>query len=85
LDDGEAAWIGSLTATEALDNNELKGLVPLECHQFMKLFEEPLAQELPPHRSFDHQIPIKEGNEVPFDIIYDLSEKELGALREYLN
>jgi site-specific recombinase XerC len=44
-----------------------------------------LAQELPPHRTFDHQIQIKEEKEVPFGPIYHLSEKELGALREYLD
>jgi hypothetical protein len=46
----------------------------------MDLFGEPLAQELPPHQTFDHQIRIKEGKEVPFGPIYHLSEKELGAL-----
>jgi hypothetical protein len=47
----------------------------------MNLFVEPLAQELPPHQTFDYQIPIKEGKEVPFGLIYHLSEKELRALR----
>jgi hypothetical protein len=51
----------------------------------MNLFVELLIQELPPHRMFDHQIRIKEGKEVPFRPIYLLSEKELGALREYLD
>jgi hypothetical protein len=51
----------------------------------MNLFTEPLAQELPPHQTFDYQIQIKEGKEVPFGPIYHLSKKELGALREYLD
>jgi hypothetical protein len=46
----------------------------------MRLFGEPLAEELPPHQTFDHQIRIKEGKEVPFGSIYYLSGKELGAL-----
>jgi hypothetical protein len=43
----------------------------------MTQFGEPLAQEFPSHRTFDHQIRIKEGKEVPFGPIYHLSEKEL--------
>jgi hypothetical protein len=85
LDEEEAVWIGSLTATKAPNTEELNELVPEEYHQFMDLFGEPLAQNLPPHRTFDHQIRIKEGKEVPFGPIYHLSEKELGALREYLD
>jgi hypothetical protein len=84
LDEEEAVWVGSLTATKAFTIEELKEFVPREYHAFMNLFGEPLAQELPPHRTFDHQIRIKEGKEVPCGLIYHLSEKELGALREYL-
>jgi hypothetical protein len=85
LEDKEMVWIGSLTATKAPNTNELKTLVPKEYHEFMNLFEEPLAQELPPHRTFNHQIQIKEGKEVPFGLIYHFSEKQLRALREYLD
>jgi hypothetical protein len=85
LDGEEMVWVGSLAATKAPDTKELKKVVPDEYHGFMELFGEPLAQELPPHRTFDHQIRIKEGKEVPFGPIYYLSEKELGALREYLD
>jgi hypothetical protein len=77
--------VKSLTPTKAPNTEELKTMVPNEYHKFMALFGEPLAQELPPHRTFDHQIQIKEGKEVPFCPIYYLSEKELGALQEYLD
>jgi hypothetical protein len=60
-------------------------MVPEEYHAFMELFGEPLAQELSPHCTFDHQIRIKEGKEVPFSPIYHLLEKEFGALRKYLD
>jgi hypothetical protein len=85
LDDMEMVWVGSLTATKALNSEELKKMVPDEYHEFMDLFGEPLVQELPLHQSFDYQIRIKEGKELPFGPIYHLSEKELGALREYLD
>jgi hypothetical protein len=85
LDDDKMVWIGSLTATKAPDPDKLKELVSEEYHEFMDLFGKPLAQELPPHRTIDYQIRIKEGKEVQFGPIYHLSEKELGALREYLD
>jgi hypothetical protein len=56
LDDKETVWIGSLTATKAPNMNELKEMVPEEYHEFMNLFGEPLAQELPSYRTFNHQI-----------------------------
>jgi hypothetical protein len=85
LDEEERVWVGSLTATRVPETEELKNLVPEKYHEFMNLFGEPLTQELSPHRTFDHQIRIKEENEVPFGLIYHLSEKELEALREYLD
>jgi hypothetical protein len=85
LDGEEMVWVGSLTATKAPDTKQLKEVVQEEYHEFMDLFGEPLTQELPPHRTFDYQIQIKEGKEVPFGPIYHLSEKELGALREFLD
>jgi hypothetical protein len=42
-------WIASLIATKAPNIKELKKLVPEEYYKFMNLFEELLAQELPPH------------------------------------
>jgi hypothetical protein len=85
LEDEETVRIGSLTTTKALNTNKLKNMVPDEYHKFMDLFGEPLVQECPPHRTFDHQIRIKEGKKVPFSLIYHLSEKELGVLREHLD
>jgi hypothetical protein len=56
LAEEETLWVGSLTATKAPDTKELKTMVPKEYHRFMELFGKPLAQELLPHRTFDHQI-----------------------------
>jgi hypothetical protein len=49
LDDEETVWVGSLTATKGPDTKELKKVVPDEYHKFLELFEELMAQELPPH------------------------------------
>jgi hypothetical protein len=78
-------WIGSLTTTKAPNMDKLKEIIPEEYHEFMNLFREPLAQELSPHRIFDHQTRMKEGKEVLFSLIYRLLEKELEALRKYLD
>jgi hypothetical protein len=49
LDDEETVWIGSLTATQAPNMEQIKEIVLEEYHDYLKLFGEPLAQELPPH------------------------------------
>jgi hypothetical protein len=85
LDDEEVVWIESLTITQAPEQHELEKMVSKEYHSFLNLFSEPLTHELPLHQSFDHQIQIKEGKEVPFEPIYYLSEKKSEALREYLD
>jgi hypothetical protein len=40
--------------------NEIKNTVPEEYHEFINWFWELLAQEPPPHQTFNHQIGIKE-------------------------
>jgi hypothetical protein len=35
---------------------QIKEIVLEEHHDYLDLFGEPLVQELPPHRTFDHQI-----------------------------
>jgi len=42
------------------------------------------ADALPKHSSYDHEIPLKEGEKPPWGPIYPLSEVELETLREYL-
>jgi hypothetical protein len=53
-------------------------------HDYISVFEKTQSENLPPHRSFDHAIDLKEGTDPPWGPIYALSEKELVALREYL-
>lgn len=65
----------------ALDWTEM---VPKRYQEFSRVFSPEAAAELPEHRSFDHAIDIKEGEQPPWGPIYALSEKELAALKEYL-
>ena len=59
--------------------------IPEDYHAYLDVFSEALANELPPHRSFDHHMPLEEGKVPPWGPIYSLSEVELKALKDYLD
>ena len=71
---------------KAIEEGRLKieVLVPVEYHDFLPLFSDIAARELPPHRPYDHTIPLKEGFSPPFGPIYSLSRTELEALKAWL-
>ena len=60
-------------------------IVPEEYHQYLPLFQKAIAEVLPPHRPYDHKIPLKEGFVPPFGPLYSLSKPELVALRQWLD
>jgi len=62
----------------------LEEYVPKEYHDFLPLFSEALTKNLPPHRSYDHKIPLREGFTPPFGPLYPLSKTELETLKEWL-
>ena len=66
---------------EIVETEGMKGLVPEEYHDFLPLFEEAVANQLPPHRSSDHTIPFKEGFQPPFGPLDSLSRFELEGLK----
>jgi hypothetical protein len=58
--------------------------LPVAYKEFEDVFSKAGADKLPPHRIYDHSIPI-EGDQIPpFGPIYGLNEKELKACWEYL-
>jgi hypothetical protein len=63
---------------------DLAVIVPPEYHDFLPLFSKVAADVLPPHRPYDHRIPLKEGKEPPFGPLYSLSRPELEALKAFL-
>jgi len=77
----KAQIIGYLSA--AMTTNPLD-LVPKEFRQFLDIMGKEAADAHPKHRSYDHEIPLKEGEKPPWGPIYSLSEVELETLREYL-
>ena len=59
-------------------------LVPEEYRDLIDLFAQREADKLPPHRPYDHQIPLEPGTMPPFGTIYSMSLIELEALRKYI-
>ena len=58
--------------------------IPPEYHDLAGLFSEKEAMNLPPHRSYDHTIPLEAGSTPPFGPIYSMSPAELAALKKYV-
>lgn len=59
--------------------------IPDVYKQYARMFEEELtAKALPKHKPWDHEIKLQEGKQPTFGPLYQLSEKELGVLREYI-
>ncbi|RKK66997.1 hypothetical protein BFJ68_g18567, partial [Fusarium oxysporum] len=57
--------------------------IPEEYRIYEKLFKEELETKVPQHSRWDHEIWLKT-DDLPFQKIYNLNEKELTTLREYL-
>jgi len=71
-------YVSAATTANPLD------LVPKEFRQFLDIMGKEAADALPKHSSYDHEIPLKEGEKPPWGPIYQLSEVELETLQEYL-
>jgi len=69
---------------EPPDYEQLKSLIPPEYHSFIPLFSESIANKLPPHRPYDHYIPLKEGFEPPIGPLYSLARHELEACKKWI-
>ena len=70
---------------DILEDSKIKELVPEEYHDYLPLFKKAAASVLPPHRPYDHTIPLKDGFAPPFGPLYSLSKPELQALRKWLD
>ncbi|KAG5328216.1 hypothetical protein C0989_010794, partial [Termitomyces sp. Mn162] len=62
---------GTITPERKTEEQILSEVVPPEYHEFADVFSEGSAKELPPHRSYDHQIDLEEGTSPPFGKIYN--------------
>src|SRR6202035_2154879 len=71
--------------SEATDKKTLEEMVPPEYHDFLDVFSEDVTRELPPHRPYDHAIELEDGAKPPVGRVYNMSETELKALKDYLD
>jgi len=62
----------------------LRTLIPDDLQDFLWLFRKEPTDKLPPHRSYDHRIPLKDGFTPPFGPLYSMSRNELQAAWEWL-
>lgn len=69
---------------EACPEDTAVKLVPHEYHEFLPMFSEKKARNLPPHRYVDHEIPLMEGKKPPFGRMYSMSDAELKEVREWI-
>ncbi|KAI7137118.1 hypothetical protein KC316_g16709, partial [Hortaea werneckii] len=63
----------------------LQEQLPKPLHDFADVFSPQLADKLPPHRPYDHDIKLVPGKDLPFGPLYGMSRDELTALREWLS
>jgi hypothetical protein len=61
------------------------GKLPQEYHRYRILFEQPKQYALPEYSKHDHKIPLKEGTSPTCKKTYQMLEKELQILKEYIN
>lgn len=66
-------------------NKWLKEQLPAALHDFADVFSPQLAERLPTHRPYNHDIKPKEGAKLPFGPLYAMSRDELKALRDWWN
>ena len=59
-------------------------IVPVEFHDLLDVFSKQEADKLPPHRSYDHKIVLKEGAIPSSGPLYKMSAPELLVLQKYL-
>ena len=59
--------------------------VPDEFHEYADVFSKSRANELAQHRPYDLKIELEEGAEPPVGRMYSLSDRELQALRQFLD
>lgn len=78
--------VSNLSATKPTPTSEeLRNMVPTEYHDYLDVFSRQDANTLPPHRVYDHKIPLVPGKEPPFGPLYSMNREELTALREWLD
>ncbi|TVY75035.1 Transposon Tf2-9 polyprotein [Fusarium oxysporum f. sp. cubense] len=77
--------IKTMKQIAAKESDERLKNIPPEYRIYEKLFQEELDTKLPQHTDYDIEIVLKDGKNPRFFPIYNLSQDELGTLREWIN
>lgn len=59
--------------------------IPEALRDYVDVFSPKKADQLPPHRSYDHEIRLDSDKKLPFGRIYSMSREELQTLRTWLD
>src|SRR5271170_3623825 len=81
--DPQSIEVSSAAALTSSTESELH-LIPKEYRDLTELFSQREAYKLPPHRPYNHRIPLEPGTTPPFGTIYSMSPMELEVLRKYI-
>lgn len=77
---------GELTLAGVSIDDTLEEIVPKELHEFLDVFSEEEAKELPPHRSWDMKIELEPGARTDHRVgLYNLNEEQLAAQKEWID
>ena len=76
----------SLSTVELANQNleEVREALPREYHDFVDVFDRAKADQLPPHRSYDHKIELTGDSKPPQSRAYRMSPYKLQKVKEYL-
>ena len=81
-----SALLDSTLSTSIASVNVIPTSLPTEYAEFADVFEPKNSQKLPPHRpGVDHEIPLMPNAKPVYSSIYNLSETELNALKDYID
>ena len=72
------------TEADFLSECELKTLVPEEYHDLLDVFKRKKLEQLPPHRSYDHQIELESTASLGNCPLYSMSPYKLQKVKEYI-
>jgi hypothetical protein len=78
------AELAQIASEEEADPNPLQGL-PTIYHKFAKVFGEEEFKVLPPHRSYDLSIDLKEGAKLHHGPLYSMTELESQTLKKWID
>ncbi len=71
-----------LSHEEALE--EVKAKLPSEYHDYLDVFDRAMADQLPPHRPYDHKIELTGERTSPRSRLYHMSGYKLQKVKDYL-